>query len=58
MNSHLSFSVSGTPFQLKVWNLLLSIPRGETASYKEIALRMGDANLCRAVGNAVGRNPI
>lgn len=53
----------GTPFQLEVWQALLKIPYGETASYggiaKEIAKRRGLARMsAQAVGGAVGRNPI
>jgi methylated-DNA-[protein]-cysteine S-methyltransferase len=48
----------GTPFQLRVWDLLQEIPYGETTTYGEIARRLGKANACRAVGAANGRNPI
>ncbi len=48
----------GTPFQLRVWEELTRIPYGETISYKELALRMGDIKLVRAVGLANGRNPL
>lgn len=48
----------GTPFQLRVWEELRGIPRGETTSYAEIARRIGCPKSCRAVGNAVGANPI
>ncbi len=50
--------LSGTPFQLRVWDELLKIPYGETASYKDIAIKLGDANLVRAVGRANGANPV
>jgi len=46
----------GTPFQQKVWAALLQIPRGHTVTYGELAARLGSAP--RAVGSAVGRNPI
>lgn len=46
----------GTAFQQKVWAELLRIPRGETATYGELAERLGSH--ARAVGGAVGRNPI
>ena len=46
----------GTAFQRKVWAALLEIPRGKTVSYGELAVRCASAP--RAVGNAVGRNPI
>jgi methylated-DNA-[protein]-cysteine S-methyltransferase len=48
----------GTPFQLRVWEELTRIPYGETISYKELALRLGDIKLVRAVGLANGRNPL
>jgi methylated-DNA-[protein]-cysteine S-methyltransferase len=48
----------GTPFQLRVWEELTRIPYGETISYSELARRLGDPKLVRAVGTANGRNPI
>lgn len=48
----------GTPFQLRVWQLLREIPRGAHSCYGALAERLGDRNKCRAVGGAVGRNPI
>ena len=48
----------GTPWQIKVWQALLAIPSGKMVTYKSIASRMGDAKASRAVGTAVGRNPI
>lgn len=48
----------GTDFQKKVWAALRDIPYGETASYGEIAKRIGDPKACRAVGMANNRNPI
>ena len=50
--------VSGTPFQRKVWNALLTIPFGETRSYAEIAAQIGNPSAVRAVGAANGRNPV
>ena len=50
--------VGGTPFQRDVWNAMLSIPRGETISYSELAQRVGRPGASRAVGQAVGHNPI
>jgi methylated-DNA-[protein]-cysteine S-methyltransferase len=49
---------SGTPFQLSVWRELLKIPYGDVKTYGEIAEKIGDPNAARAVGNAVGANPI
>ena len=48
----------GTNFQRKVWNALLTIPFGETRSYREIAIQIGHPAAVRAVGAANGRNPM
>ncbi|KYG68031.1 cysteine methyltransferase [Bdellovibrio bacteriovorus] len=48
----------GTDFQKRVWSHLQKIPYGETCSYKEIAVALGDPKACRAVGTANGRNPV
>lgn len=48
----------GTNFQLKVWQALLTIPSGKLASYSTIAAMVGAPNAQRAVGSAIGRNPI
>lgn len=50
--------LAGTNFQIKVWEALLSIPQGAIATYHDIALRLGDKKLSRAVGMAIGENPI
>ena len=47
----------GTPFQKKVWDLLLQIPYGETITYGELAKRL-NCKAAQAVGGAVGNNPI
>ncbi|PYO41556.1 MAG: cysteine methyltransferase [Gemmatimonadetes bacterium] len=49
---------TGTPFELRVWEELRAIPFGAMRSYSEIARRLGDARLTRAVGAANGKNPI
>ena len=54
----LKLDVSGTPFQRKVWNALLTIPFGETRSYAQIAKQIGHPSAARAVGAANGRNPL
>ncbi|WFU01849.1 methylated-DNA--[protein]-cysteine S-methyltransferase [Rhizobium sp. CB3171] len=54
----LPLDFSGTFFQKKVWQALLSIPFGETRSYAEIAEQIGARQAIRAVGAANGRNPI
>ena len=48
----------GTPFQTTVWRALCTIPYGETRSYKELAILVGNDKACRAVGGANGKNPI
>ena len=48
----------GTPFQQSVWQALLSIPRGATTSYGQLSKTIGAPAAVRAVGAAVGRNPI
>ena len=50
--------LKGTDFQLKVWETLLKIPMGGLSTYKDIAGRLGNANASRAVGSAVGDNPV
>ena len=49
---------TGTPFQERVWNALLTIPYGEVRSYLQIARDLGDPKAVRAVGGANGSNPI
>lgn len=48
----------GTDFQKSVWHLLAEIPFGRTLSYGDLAQKLGDKNLMRAVGGANGKNPI
>ncbi len=48
----------GTPFQSKVWEALEKIPFGETRSYGQIAKQIGNIKAVRAVGAAIGRNPV
>ena len=54
----LPLRLEGTEFQRRVWDALLEIPYGETASYGEIAGRIGAPGAARAVGLANGRNPV
>lgn len=54
----LPISPEGTDFQQKVWAELLKIPYGETITYLELAVRLGDSKAVRAVGTANGRNPV
>ena len=49
---------TGTEFQIKVWKALTEIPYGETRSYKDIAISIGNEKACRAVGMANNKNPI
>lgn len=48
----------GTAFQQSVWRALLEIPQGEVVSYGEVSRRIGNPAAVRAVGGAVGRNPV
>lgn len=48
----------GAPFQIKVWEALLNIPSGQVTTYSEIAQAVGNPKAVRAVGTAVGRNPV
>ena len=50
--------LSGTNFQIKVWEALIKIPMGAVVSYENVAAHIGMPKASRAVGNAVGRNPI
>lgn len=50
--------VKGTPFQEMVWHELRNIPYGETASYSDIADKIGKPKAVRAVGRAIGANPL
>ncbi len=54
----LALHVKGTNFQLKVWEALLAVPDGAVTTYGAIASKIGDPNSSRAVGTAVGSNPI
>ncbi|MDN5787496.1 bifunctional helix-turn-helix domain-containing protein/methylated-DNA--[protein]-cysteine S-methyltransferase [Pseudorhodobacter sp.] len=48
----------GAPFQIKVWEALMRIPSGHVTTYSEIAAAIGHPKAVRAVGTAVGRNPV
>jgi AraC family transcriptional regulator of adaptative response/methylated-DNA-[protein]-cysteine methyltransferase len=50
--------VSGTNFQIKVWQALLRVPPGALTTYRDLAAQLGKPNAARAVGNAVAGNPI
>lgn len=54
----LPLAPAGTPFQRRVWEVLLTIPYGETASYGDVAAAAGNVKAARAVGMANNRNPV
>ncbi len=54
----LKLDLHGTNFQIQVWQALLKIPTGATVSYQDVADALGDPKASRAVGTAVGYNPI
>jgi O-6-methylguanine DNA methyltransferase len=54
----LLLDMRGTPFQLQVWDFLLNIPWGETRTYGQTAKTLGRPKAARAVGRAVGTNPV
>ena len=55
---YVPLDIKGTEFQMKVWNELKKIPYGKTASYKDIAVAIGNAKAVRAIGRANGKNPV
>lgn len=57
-NLTIPLELKGTPFQIEVWQALQEIPYGATVSYSSIAERVGRATAVRAVGSAIGANPI
>ncbi len=57
-NGQADLHLIGAPFQIKVWEALLSIPSGHVTTYSQIAGKIGHPKAVRAVGTAVGRNPI
>jgi AraC family transcriptional regulator, regulatory protein of adaptative response / methylated-DNA-[protein]-cysteine methyltransferase len=54
----LPLDLQGSSFQLRVWQALRAVPAGQTVSYAELARRLGVPNATRAVGRAVGANPL
>jgi AraC family transcriptional regulator, regulatory protein of adaptative response / methylated-DNA-[protein]-cysteine methyltransferase len=56
--SKIKLHLKGTDFQIKVWEMLLKIPMGQLATYGEIAGKMQNGKASRAVGTAVGSNPV
>lgn len=57
-DQRLSLHLRGTNFQIKVWEALLNIPTGSATTYEHIAAQIGNPDAVRAVGTAVGHNPI
>lgn len=55
---NLKLNLSGTDFQRKVWNKLVTIPYGKTCSYLDLAKKLGDAKSIRAAARANGQNPL
>lgn len=58
VSSKIKLHLKGTPFQVKVWEALLTIPFGALNSYHEIATKIEQPTASRAVGSAIGKNPI
>lgn len=56
--SQIKLHLKGTDFQLKVWETLLKIPMGQLATYGTIAQKIKNPNALRAVGTAIGSNPV
>lgn len=54
----LNVKPKGTAFQRRIWELLQEIPFGETTSYQIVSERYGNVKAIRAVGQAIGKNPI
>jgi AraC family transcriptional regulator of adaptative response/methylated-DNA-[protein]-cysteine methyltransferase len=57
-NKPIKLWLRGSRFQLKVWQALLAIPKGSHATYSQIAAGIGHAKASRAVGSAIGSNPV
>ncbi|PIE44768.1 MAG: cysteine methyltransferase [Gammaproteobacteria bacterium] len=57
-NDKICLHLKGTPFQLKVWEALLHIPAGKLSSYGDVARAIAQPSASRAVGTAIGQNPV
>lgn len=57
-NGEIKLHLSGTPFQLKVWQALMTIPEGNLVSYSQVAQKINKENATRAVASAIAKNPI
>ncbi len=58
INSSITLALRGTKFQTSVWKALLDIPKGKTSTYTKIATQIGKPKAVRAVGTAIGNNPM
>lgn len=58
VNTQISLAVHGTAFQYAVWDALMRIPKGHVVTYGTVAAAIGHPNAVRAVGSAVGANPV
>jgi AraC family transcriptional regulator, regulatory protein of adaptative response / methylated-DNA-[protein]-cysteine methyltransferase len=56
--SNIKLHLKGTGFQLKVWEALLKVPMGRLSTYADVAAEVGNTKASRAVGTAVGDNPV
>ena len=56
--SPIPLDIKYTPFQMKVWNTITSIPFGQTRTYGEVACMVGMHRAARAIGQAMRRNPL
>jgi AraC family transcriptional regulator of adaptative response/methylated-DNA-[protein]-cysteine methyltransferase len=57
-DSPIHLFLSGSNFQLKVWEALLQVPSGNVVSYRDVASYLGTPKASRAVGNALANNPV
>jgi O-6-methylguanine DNA methyltransferase len=53
-----AMDLRGSPFRVRVWKALLRIGYGRTVSYRDVAEAVGNVRACRAVGQAIGANPV
>jgi len=58
LNRPLNMAFKGTKFQKKVWNYIKTIKKGTLKTYKQVAIGINRPKSARAVGNAVGKNPL
>ncbi|MEM7710951.1 MAG: methylated-DNA--[protein]-cysteine S-methyltransferase, partial [Pseudomonadota bacterium] len=58
MDGEARLHLIGAPFQIKVWEALMQVPSGHVTTYGDIAAAIGNPKAVRAVGTAVGRNPV